>query len=42
MRDILIHAYDEVEMDQVWTTITDILPPFKKQIEDLLKVNQAD
>lgn len=36
MRDILIHMYDEVEVDQVWMTITDILPPFIKQIEKLL------
>lgn len=37
MRDILIHAYDEVEIDQVWLTVTDILPSFKHQIADLLK-----
>ena len=35
MRDILIHAYDEVDIDQVWTTITRILPPFRRQIEAL-------
>jgi uncharacterized protein with HEPN domain len=35
MRDVLIHAYDEVDLDQVWSTITEILPPFKKQIEEL-------
>lgn len=36
MRDVLIHNYDEVEVDQVWLTITDILPHFKEQIEKLL------
>lgn len=36
MRDILIHAYNEVEIDQVWTTVKVVLPSFKKQIEDLL------
>jgi len=37
MRNILIHGYDEVEIDQVWLTVTEILPPFKNQIENLLK-----
>lgn len=36
MRDILIHAYDEVELDQVWRTVTEVLPDFKIQIENLL------
>lgn len=36
MRDVLIHMYDEVETDQVWQTITNILPSFKSQIEQLL------
>lgn len=37
MRDILIHAYDEVETSQVWLTIMEILPPFALQIRQLLK-----
>ena len=37
MRDILIHWYDEVEIDQVWDTITEDLPQFKEQIEELLR-----
>ena len=37
MRDILIHHYDEVETKQVWLTVTEILPPFKIQIEKLLQ-----
>ena len=36
MRDILIHTYNEVELDQVWTTVKDVLPPFQKQIKELL------
>lgn len=36
MRDILVHNYDEVEIDQVWLTITGVLPAFKKQIQKLL------
>lgn len=37
MRDILTHQYDEVELDQVWLTITKIIPSFAKQIEDILR-----
>lgn len=37
MRDILVHQYDEVEIDQVWTTITKVLSPFKKRVDNLLK-----
>ena len=37
MRDVLIHAYDEVKVVQVWDTIINVLPPFKKQIEELLE-----
>lgn len=36
MRDILIHNYDEVEIDQVWLTVTQVLPAFKEQIQKLL------
>lgn len=35
MRDILIHQYDEVEIDQVWLTITEVLPVFCNKIESL-------
>jgi len=37
MRDVLIHMYDEVDTYQVWLTITEVLPPFKLQVEELLK-----
>jgi len=37
MRDVLIHIYDEVDTTQVWLTITEVLPPFKAQIEEILK-----
>ena len=37
LRDILIHHYDEIETNQIWLTITVILPPFTLQIEKLLK-----
>lgn len=37
MRNILIHMYDEVDFDIVWETITETLPIFKKQIQELLQ-----
>ncbi len=36
MRNILIHVYDEIDLTIVWETITETLPPFKKQVEELL------
>lgn len=42
MRDILIHAYDEVDVTQVWLTITEILPQFKVQIEQFLGEETAE
>ena len=35
MRDVLIHNYDEVEIDQVWLTVKEALSPFKEQIKKL-------
>ncbi|SRR5258708_23007270 len=37
MRNILIHMYDEVDFDIIWKTITETLPIFKKQIQELLQ-----
>ena len=37
MRNILIHMYDEVDFNIVWETITETLPLFRKQIEELLQ-----
>lgn len=37
MRDILIHMYDEVNSEQVWETITKVLPSFNLQIGNLLE-----
>lgn len=37
MRDVLIHLYDEVDTSQVWTTITEVLPTFHKQVQALLE-----
>lgn len=37
MRSVLIHGYLEVDLDIVWDTISNDLPPFKKQIQELLE-----
>ncbi len=37
MRDMLIHHYFEVDYNLLWATVSEIIPPFKKQIEFLLK-----
>ena len=39
MRNILAHDYDDVDYDQVWSTIKELLPAFKKQIKVLLDAN---
>ena len=36
-RNILIHHYFGIELDIVWDTVTQSLPIFKKQIQELLK-----
>lgn len=36
MRDILIHEYFEVDNELVWKTVTEFIPPLKKQIENIL------
>lgn len=35
MRDVLIHAYNEVQLEQVWNTATVVLPAFAAQIRSL-------
>jgi uncharacterized protein with HEPN domain len=36
MRDILIHDYDDVELDIVWEVATQRIPPLIEQIEPLI------
>lgn len=36
MRSVLIHGYLDVDLEVVWNTIMNDLPPFKKQIQGLL------
>jgi uncharacterized protein with HEPN domain len=35
MRDKLIHAYDEVDLDEVWKTVTADVPPLIARLEPL-------
>ncbi|TSC55727.1 MAG: hypothetical protein G01um101418_748 [Parcubacteria group bacterium Gr01-1014_18] len=37
MRNSLIHEYDGVNLNIVWKTIKEDLPPVKKQVQELLK-----
>lgn len=36
MRDILIHAYDHVDMAEVWNTATIAIPQLIQQLEELI------
>ncbi|MFA5073300.1 MAG: DUF86 domain-containing protein [Nitrospirota bacterium] len=36
MRDVLIHAYDHVDMDEVWNAINISIPALVKQIKPLI------
>jgi uncharacterized protein with HEPN domain len=37
MRDVLIHAYDRVDLEEIWITLSEQLPRLKEQIETLLE-----
>jgi uncharacterized protein with HEPN domain len=37
MRNRLIHGYYEIDLDRVWDTVTEDLPPLKKCLEEILK-----
>jgi uncharacterized protein with HEPN domain len=37
MRDKLIHHYFGVKLDQVWRTASEVLPPFRTAIAELLR-----
>ncbi|MEB3322507.1 MAG: DUF86 domain-containing protein [Synechococcaceae cyanobacterium] len=37
MRDVLVHAHDQVDLEEVWITLKEQLPPLKAQIEALLE-----
>lgn len=40
MRSVLVHGYDEVDLNIVWTTINKNIPILKKQIEELSRTLQ--
>lgn len=39
MRNALIHGYFQVDLEVVWDTISNDLPPFKKQVKKLIYSN---
>lgn len=41
MRDILIHAYDHVDPDEVWNVAQSSIPGLIRQIEELLPEDQG-
>ena len=36
MRDVLIHAYDRVDIERVWTTVRDEIPPLIEALESIV------
>jgi uncharacterized protein with HEPN domain len=39
MRNRLVHGYDEVDLDVLWDTVQDDLPPLVMALEELLKTD---
>jgi uncharacterized protein with HEPN domain len=42
MRDVLIHAYDEVDLDEVWNVAQNAVPELIAQIEPLIPAEPGD
>lgn len=42
MRDILIHAYDHVDMDEVWNVVQQALPDVAAKTQSLLPSSTID
>ena len=40
-RDVLIHDYFGIDLEAVWDTLRNNIPPFKKQIVNVLKSEKA-
>jgi uncharacterized protein with HEPN domain len=40
MRDILIHAYDHIDPDEVWNAVKFAIPALVREIESLLPPEQ--
>jgi len=41
MRNRLVHGYDEVDLDVLWDTVQDDLPPLVTALEELLKTDSG-
>lgn len=41
-RDVLIHDYEDIDLDEVWTIIVRDLPPLKVAVEAMLKSVESD
>lgn len=41
MRDILIHAYDHVDIDEIWNAAETSIPALVKQIKPLIQVDES-
>ncbi len=41
MRDYLIHEYDQVDVDEVWSTVSEDLPALIEQIEPLVQRRES-
>ena len=37
MRNLIIHEYHNVNLEVIWKTITEDLPPFEKQLKSILR-----
>jgi hypothetical protein len=42
MRNVIIHAYFNVDLTTVWHTVQEDLPPLKQQIDHLLSQQQTE
>jgi uncharacterized protein with HEPN domain len=40
MRDLLIHAYDRVDLEEIWNTVKSDLPPLIAALEQILPPEQ--
>ncbi len=40
MRDLLIHAYDRVNLEEIWNTVKSDLPPLIINLEQILPPKQ--
>jgi uncharacterized protein with HEPN domain len=42
MRDVLIHDYRNVDVPNVWSTITESLPPLVAALEPMIETLEAE